>query len=215
MQILLCAATEFEIKPVIDFIKNKTLTNTRTLITGIGLAAAAYQITKAVYLQKPQLIIQAGIAGSLDNRLPLKKVVVVKNDTIGDIGVEENGSFNSLFDLQLDDRDTFPWTNGQLCNRSEILNQLNFSTVNSVSVNEISTNKKRIEYYKNNLKASIESMEGAALHYVGLMENIPFLQIRSLSNFVGERDKDKWQIKEAISNLNLELQRLISKLTDV
>ncbi len=215
MQILLCAATEFEIKPVIDFIKSKNLTNTRTLITGIGLAAAAYQITKAVYLQKPQLIIQAGIAGSLDNRFPLKKVVVVKNDTIGDIGVEENGSFNSLFDLQLNGRDAFPWTNGQLCNRSEILNQLNFSTVNSVSVNEISTNKKRIEYYKNNLKASIECMEGAALHYVGLMENIPFLQIRSLSNFVGERDKDKWQIKEAISNLNLELQRLISKLTDV
>ena len=215
MQILLCAATEFEIKPVIDFIKNKTLTNTRTLITGIGLAAAAYQITKAVYLQKPQLIIQAGIAGSLDNRFPLKKVVVVKNDTIGDIGVEENGSFNSLFDLQLNGRDAFPWTNGQLCNRSEILNQLNLSTVNSVTVNEISTNKKRIEYYKSNLNASIESMEGAALHYVGLMENIPFLQIRSLSNFVGERDKDKWQIKEAISNLNLELQRLISKLTDV
>jgi len=212
MQILLCAATEFEIKPVIGFINNKNLTNIRTLITGIGLAAAAYEITKAVYIQKPRLLIQAGIAGSLDNRFPLKEVVVVKNDTIGDIGVEENGRFNSLFDLQLNGRDAFPWTKGQLCNRSEILNQLNLSTVNSVTVNEISTNKKRIQYYKKNLNASIESMEGAALHYVGLMENIPFLQIRSLSNFVGERDKNKWQIKEAISNLNLELQRIISKI---
>ena len=212
MQILLCAATEFEIKPVIDFINDKNLTNIRILITGIGLAAAAYEITKAIYIQRPRLLVQAGIAGSLDNRFPLKEVVAVKNDTIGDIGVEENGSFNSLFDLQLDDRNTFPWTNGQLCNRSEILNQLNLSTVNSVTVNEISTNKKRIEYYKNNLNASIESMEGAALHYVGLMENIPFLQIRSLSNFAAERDKNKWQIKEAISNLNLELQRIISKI---
>src|SRR5215217_8646658 len=215
MQILLCAATEFEIKPVIDFINNKRLANIRPLVTGIGLTATAYQITRTVCIQKPRLLIQAGIAGSLDERFGLKEVVVVKSDTIGDIGVEENGSFNSLFDLQLNGRDAFPWTNGQLCNRSEILNHLNLSTVNSVTVNEISTNKKRIEYYKNNLNASIESMEGAALHYVGLMENIPFLQIRSLSNFVGERDKNKWQIKEAISNLNLELQRLISKLTDV
>jgi futalosine hydrolase len=56
-------------------------------------------------------------------------------------------------------------------------------------------------------------MEGAALHYVALMEKIPFLQLRSLSNFVGERDKNKWLMKEAIINLNLELQSLILKLT--
>jgi futalosine hydrolase len=43
------------------------------------------------------------------------------------------------------------------------------------------------------------------------MENIPFLQVRSLSNFVGERDKSKWQIKEAIENLNKELIPIISK----
>jgi futalosine hydrolase len=52
-------------------------------------------------------------------------------------------------------------------------------------------------------------MEGAALHYVGLMENIPFIQIRALSNYIGERDKTKWKLHEAVSNLNAELQRLI------
>jgi futalosine hydrolase len=62
------------------------------------------------------------------------------------------------------------------------------------------------------LGADIESMEGAALHYVALLENIPFLQIRSLSNFAGERDKSKWEMNKAISCLNLELQRIILKL---
>jgi futalosine hydrolase len=33
-----------------------------------------------------------------------------------------------------------------------------------------------------------------------------------LSNFVGERDKSKWHIKEAIENLNKELIQIISKL---
>ncbi len=48
-------------------------------------------------------------------------------------------------------------------------------------------------------------MEGAALHYVCLQEQIPFVQIRSVSNYVGERDKTKWKMKEAIENLNTEL----------
>ena len=55
-------------------------------------------------------------------------------------------------------------------------------------------------------------MEGAALHYVALQEKIPFLQMRSLSNFVGERDKSKWVMDIVIVNLNIELERIITKI---
>jgi futalosine hydrolase len=54
-------------------------------------------------------------------------------------------------------------------------------------------------------------MEGAGLHYVALMEKLPFLQIRSVSNFIGERDKTKWEMKKSITNLNRALQQLITK----
>jgi futalosine hydrolase len=57
----------------------------------------------------------------------------------------------------------------------------------------------------------VETMEGAALHYVALQLNIPFLQVRSLSNFAGERDKKRWRMEEAIENLNKELERLLNK----
>jgi futalosine hydrolase len=212
MPILLCAATEFEIEPTIEFIREKNRTDITVLITGVGLTAATYQLTKAVCIQKPQLILQAGIAGCLNDQLALAKVVGIKNEMIGDQGVEENGKFNSLFDLKLIERNTFPWMNGKLCNNHEILLQAGLPIVNSVTINEISTSNERIQYYKNHLGADIESMEGAALHYVALLENIPFLQIRSLSNFVGERDKNKWEMNKAISRLNLELQKIILKL---
>ena len=81
-----------------------------------------------------------------------------------------------------------------------------------MTINEITTSKEKIAYYKNELNAQVETMEGAALHYVCLQENVSFLQIRSLSNFVGERDKNKWRLKEAIASLNSELQRIILKL---
>jgi futalosine hydrolase len=201
MSVLLCAATKFEVKPTIDFIREKNLTHITVLITGVGLTTATYQLTKAVCIQKPQLII-----------LDLAKVVGIKNEMIGDQGVEENGKFNSLFDLKLIEKNVFPWIDGKLCNNHEILLQSGLPIVDSVTINEISTGTERIQYYKDHLGADIESMEGAALHYVALLENIPFLQIRSLSNFAGERDKSKWEMNKAISCLNLELQRILLKL---
>ena len=58
-------------------------------------------------------------------------------------------------------------------------------------------------------------MEGAAFHYACIQENIAFLQIRSISNFVGERVKTNWKMKEAIESLNENLINIIQKLSTV
>lgn len=211
MEVLLCAATRFEIDPTIQYLASQNIKNIDILVTGVGLIAATYHITKAVYQKRPQLILQAGIAGALDTNLKLGSVVIIESETIGDLGVMEQGSFRSLFDMKFLQENDAPWTNATLLNATGILDELIFPRVKGVSINEITTLPSRIEHYKDTLGASVESMEGAALHYVGLMENIPFLQVRSLSNFVGERDKSKWHIKEAIENLNKELIPIISK----
>ncbi|SHF89269.1 futalosine hydrolase [Flavisolibacter ginsengisoli] len=211
MEVLLCAATRLEIDPTIQYLASQNIKNIDILVTGVGLIAATYHITKAVYQKRPQLILQAGIAGALDTNLKLGSVVIIESETIGDLGVMEQGSFRSLFDMKFLQENDAPWTNATLLNATGILDELLLPRVKGVSINEITTLPSRIEQYKDTMGASVESMEGAALHYVGLMENIPFLQVRSLSNFVGERDKSKWQIKEAIENLNKELIPIISK----
>ena len=58
----------------------------------------------------------------------------------------------------------------------------------------------------------IESMEGAALHYVCTLMKIPFLQLRAISNMVGERDKTKWEIQKAIDALNHSLVKILPTL---
>ncbi|MFN2437905.1 MAG: hypothetical protein ABR503_01815, partial [Chitinophagaceae bacterium] len=90
-----------------------------------------------------------------------------------------------------------------------------FSFVNAVTVNEITTDKKRMTYYKNRLDVNIETLEGAALHYVALMENIPFLQLRAISNYIGERDKTRWMLKESITNLSEALKFVIPKVSSI
>jgi futalosine hydrolase len=211
MQLLLCASTEFEIKPTIDFLQQENLQNVDIVITGVGMLATTYSLTKAISARRPDFIFQAGVAGALDKTLPLTKIVLIENENIGDLGVEENGVFKTLFDLNLLDKNSSPWMNGKLANNVDALKTSGLSIVSGVTVNEISTNPQRIAYYKNQLGAAVESMEGAALHYVALLEKIPFLQMRSLSNFVGERDKSKWVMDIAIANLNIELKRILTK----
>jgi len=211
MQILLCAATSFEIASTIAFLKEKRIENIDVLITGVGLTAATYALTKAVCSKRPDLILQAGVAGCLDESLSLTKVVIVEHEVIADSGVIENGSFQSLFDLGLANKQISPWKAGRLSNSIEELKQTGLKFVNGITVNEITTNETRINFYREQMLAQIETLEGAALHYVALSEGIKFLQIRSLSNFVGERDKNKWMLDAAIVNLNRELQHILSK----
>ena len=125
---------------------------------------------------------------------------------------KKNENFLSLFDVKLLGRDTLPWQNGKLVNESGLLQTAGLTMVEGVTVNEITTREDRIHYYRNNLQVQVESMEGAALHYVALLEKIPFLQLRSLSNFIGERNKEKWQLQEAITHLNQTLQHFLTQL---
>jgi futalosine hydrolase len=214
MQLLLCASTEFEIRPTIDFIREETNSQVDVLITGIGMMATTFSLAKTVFNKRPDFILQAGVAGCLHKKLPLTKIVLIENEVIGDLGVEENGAFKTLFDLKLLNKNSFPWKDGKLSNNVETLQSTGLTVVDGVTVNEISTNQERIAYYQNQLNASVESMEGAALHYIALQEKIPFLQMRSLSNFVGERDKTKWVMDVAIANLNIELIRLVRKFSN-
>lgn len=212
MKILLCAATEMEIAPTLQWLAAKESRNVNVSVTGVGLLTSTYALTKSVATFNADLILQAGVAGTLDENEKLGNVVAVKTETVGDLGVQEQG-FKSLFDLKLLSNNLAPWRDSKLHNENDLLYTCGLPLVDAVTVNEISTVPERITYYRDVLGAQIETMEGAALHYVGLMERLPFVQIRSLSNFIGERDKTKWLMQKAIVRLNQELQRILKNLS--
>ena len=213
MDILLIAATAKEIEPFFEYYKNtKKTQNIDILITGIGLTATTYRLLKQLQLKRPDMVIQAGVAGSFNKEIPLGAVVAVKKETIADQSVIELKRLKTLFDLQLVPHDQFPFKKGWLENNNEALKKLRLKKVNAISVNEITTSKQRVQFYEKSFQPAIESMEGAALHYTCLMEKIPFLQLRSISNYIAERDKTKWDMKKSIVNLNQELIRLIETI---
>jgi futalosine hydrolase len=209
MQILVIAATALEIEPF-------TAINNRSdvLITGVGVPATMYHLQKRIHQLDYDLIIQAGIAGSFSTEMALGKVVLVKQDCFADLGIEEQGYYTPVFNTAFADKNEFPFDEGWLMNADDNLKYTDLLKVKAITVNKVSDSELQKQQFIGIFNPAIETMEGAALHYICLQEAIPFLQIRSVSNYVGERDKTKWKLKEAIENLNKELATLINDLTD-
>jgi len=218
MNCLVVSATILEIKPFIEHCRISDKLNyidleLDFLITGVGSINTTYALMKHLQVKKPDVIIMAGIAGAMSNKLNLGDVVVIKEEALADLGVQEKDGYKDAFDLKLLAANTFPFAKKKLVNPfSTLMERTLLPTVNSITVNQITSSKKTAELYSKKYKAAIENMEGAALHLVCIKENIPFVQIRSISNYVGERNKKKWELKEAVENLNKNLIRLIESL---
>jgi futalosine hydrolase len=210
MKIYVVAATMEEIEPLLEKGKNEY----KLLINGLGVVPTTYHLTKVFREDRPGLAIQAGIAGSFETNLPLGTLVTVRQDRFADLGVKEKGEWKDLFDLGLAEKNESPFTDGWLINTNQIIDKLPLASVNSITINEISTNPAQIGEIRQKYHPAIESMEGAAFHYVCLQEEIPFIQLRSVSNYVGERNKSKWQIKKAVENLNKQLFNLIGQFAN-
>jgi futalosine hydrolase len=191
MKIVIVAATDLEIR----IAREKILPQERF--------QQIQFLTKIAIEEKPHLIIQAGIAGAFDEDILLGTAVAVKEEILGDLGVEENNEWKDVFDLKLEKDNYPPFEKGKLLNNNiNEWNLLKLTEVTGITVNEITTNEKRIQQLKEKYKPSVESMEGAALHYVCRRFGTPFIQLRTVSNYVGERDKTKWMMRKAIEDLN-------------
>ncbi len=209
MQILLVAATANEIELFINAYPNIDI-----LVTGVGVPATMYHLQKQLQKEDYDFVIQAGIAGTFSDEIELGEAVLVKQDTFGDLGIEEKHVFTPCTSSGLIGAHDFPYADGWLMNMAGIPRQTILKTVKGVTVNKVTDDIVQKQQLITAYNPQIETMEGAALHYVCLQEEISFVQLRSISNYVGERDKRKWKIKEAFENLNTELNILINQLTD-
>ena len=207
MKVLITAATQYEIglfdPPAIEH---------DILITGVGSVATLYHLQKRIHQVDYDLIIQAGFAGTFSNNLDLGQTVIVTHDTFGDLGAEEDDQYQTLFDMGLADKNEFPFTNGWLINNNGIIDASACKKVTAITVNKVSDAALLKQQRINTFNADVETMEGAAFHYICLQENVPFVQIRTITNIVGVRDKTKWLLNESIENLATALTNFVNNL---
>lgn len=224
MQLLITAATGFEIAPLENWLQAQTRrtgnfcyqlgsTQIDLLISGVGLPLSAYSFGKIFARSAYDLAIQAGIAGALDRSLEIGEVVQVTSETFGDLGVEEaDGSFTSAIALGLIDANQAPFTNGILTAPEPGAAPAFLRQVRGTTVNRVHGQEQSIAAFRKRSDAQVESMEGACFAYACLLEQQAFLQIRSISNYVEARNREAWNIPLAIGNLNEVLIEMVQLL---
>lgn len=224
MQVLLVAATPFEIAPTISWLENTFGTdgNGRFIngaldvqvgISGVGMLNTCWKMAGFLALKRPDFAINAGVAGAIDRSLQLGDVRLVATERLADLGVEDaEGQFTDLFELGFEDRDRAPFSGGKMINpgKAAYLPAVNGITVNKAHGSEASIAALREKYPD----AQLESMEGAAFFYACLKTGVPFAEIRSISNYVEPRNRETWDLPLAISNLNEVIRQVLTAMTE-
>ncbi len=225
MKILIVSATSIEVDPLIKQLKNEKSINSAMssyvyhnieidiLITDVGMVSTAYWLGKTLSTNNYEIAINIGIAGSFDKSITLGTVVNIVNDRFSELGAESGEYLLSLIDLKLIEKSAFPFINCELINdtkiNSERLNSI--PKVKGITVNTIHGNSESIKKIRELFNPVTESMEGAAFLYACLTEKIKCLQLRSISNYVEERNKKNWNIPLAIQNVNDFLINLLNE----
>lgn len=209
MKILIVSATQFEVKPLLDFlgiavpsigINNANMDfedkDVQVLITGVGMVNTAFVMGRYIN-SLYDLVINVGVCGAFDRQLELGQLVHVTTDVLSEMGAEDGEEFLTYDQLNLPGEHIFS-ENYTISNPFvDSLKKVKGITVNTVHGNEANIKKVQQLY-----KPDVESMEGAAFFAGCARSGGDFIQIRAISNYVEKRDKSKWQMPLAIKNLN-------------
>ncbi len=173
------------------------------VVAGVGSAVVAAKTATELCHAKYSLVINAGIAGGFAGKAEIGSIVVASEIVAADLGTESADGFISLDELKLGST-RIPVERG-LVNRlmkglhdRDIMAQagpiLTLSTVTGTAEGA-SILAERVA------GATAEGMEGYGVAVAAKQFGIPVIEIRSISNMVGPRDREAWRIKEALAAL--------------
>ncbi|MFC5652008.1 futalosine hydrolase [Paenibacillus solisilvae] len=173
------------------------------LAGGVGPIAVAAKTAAALAAANYSLVISAGIGGGFAGQAEVGSVVVATESVSADLGVETADAFLSFEELGFGTT-RFQVNTGLVQSLTAALKAAGL-TVASGPILTVSTATGTAEHAAALAArvpgAAVEAMEGygvaSAAHNLG----IPFIEIRTISNQVGPRDRDAWRIGDALKAL--------------
>jgi len=185
------------------------------LVTGVGSISTAWEMKQWISLnEKPDLALNAGIAGSYKDEFDIGDVVMPVTDCFADAGIEDGDNFLTLSEAGLTSANEFPYSNGSLYVDTRYSDQLKrlLKPVRAITVNTATGSEAGRIKLVHKFNPDIETMEGATFFYICAKENIPFVALRAISNRVEPRNKHNWNIALALKNLSEMINEVLNTL---
>ena len=173
------------------------------LVTGVGMVATAAWSSHVCARQRYDLALNFGVCGTFDRALAPGTVVHVISDCLAELGADDDDRFVTIQELGLLGGEEWPFRRGRLMNEAPpanpALNRL--PAVRGITVNTVHGSDRSIAVVAKRFDPQVESMEGAAFMYACMIHEVPFAQVRAVSNVVEKRNREAWGMPEAIRNL--------------
>jgi futalosine hydrolase len=174
-----------------------------TLISGIGPVDAAARVARALCERRYDMVINAGIAGALHGVANVGDGVVVGEE---------------LYELNLETGDPLALPPGSLladrvpadAQLIEALTSLGFPLVRGVTVSRVTATDASAARHRER-GAEVESMEGFAVMRAAQLAAVPAIEVRGISNLVGDRAASAWDFGAGI----LGLRRILNAALDL
>lgn len=212
-KVLIMTAVEAEKEAVLRGLQNDPRFD--IAIAGVGpIAAAVNTMAALAAFSSYELVISAGIGGGFAEKAPIGSVVVASEVIVADLGSQSPDGFISMEELG------FGTTHLQVeAEQSlKLIEALNHRGIRAyygpiVTVSTVTgTALTASELCDRIPDVGAEAMEGfgaaaAAKHY-----GLPFIEIRTISNIVGPRDRAAWRISEALAALE-HISSILSEVT--
>jgi futalosine hydrolase len=208
MSTLLVYAAEREGAPVVS-------KHPETLELGVGKIAATMSLSAALAKRKPDAVVLFGVCGAYPERhlrsglkeLQLLDLCMVASEIQADEGVLTPDGFLDLAHLKLGDIGPIP-CDADLTGKISAV--LGCPLVTGATVSTGSGVDALSQAYALRTGAQVESMEGGAVAAVCQRYEVPFAQLRVVSNRTGDRNKSAWDLDGALEKLHAAVEKVIT-----
>ncbi|MFI9275096.1 futalosine hydrolase [Kitasatospora sp. NPDC052896] len=168
------------------------------LAAGVGPAAAAAATATALAARRHPLVLSAGIAGGFAPHAPIGAVVVADAIVAADLGAQTPDGFQDVAELGFGSvRHTPPPAAVALLAAATGAVTGPVLTVSTVT----GSAARATELAARHPGAAAEAMEGFGVAEAAARHGVPALELRTVSNAVGPRDRSAWRIGEALGAL--------------
>jgi futalosine hydrolase len=200
-RVLVMTAVEAEKEAVLQGLRNDPRFD--VVIAGVGPIAAAVNTMAALASSRYDLVVSTGIGGGFVDKAPIGSIVVASEVIVADLGSQSPEGFISM------DKLGFGTTHLQVeskisLNLVEAIRKggllvyygpiLTLSTATGTAVTAAALSE-RVP------GVGAEAMEGCGVAAAAHRRDVPFIEIRTISNVVGPRDRAAWRIGEALAAL--------------
>lgn len=177
--------------------------NVDVLVGGVGPIVSAIHTSVALERKTYDWIINMGIGGGFRNRASIGSLVVASDMIAVDFGVETPTGFSFADEVGLG----YCRIVSEEKLRASVLQAFDSAGLKTATgpiltvLTCTGTEATAKELQRRVPQAAAEAMEGFGVAAAGLTKKIPVLEVRAISNVVGQRDKTKWRIDEALESL--------------